>query len=262
MDKEISTQRWHENAQTWTTLSRAGYDVYRDVLNTPWFLRFLPDVTGQFGIDIGCGEGTNTRRVAQLGATITGCDLVQTFVDAAQELEAHDPVGASFTQADARHLPFVDNHFDFATSFMCLMDFPNPDQALKEAFRVIKPTGFLQFSILHPCFVTLNSKRDQDPVTGKLGRTVHEYFTHSNGAEETWTFGTVPPELLDTIPKFNVPRFHRPLSDWINDIVTTGFTLEAIQEPRATDQEARDHPSVADTRDTPLFLHFRCRKPE
>lgn len=29
---------WDENAPTWTRLSRAGYDVYRHLLNTPAFV--------------------------------------------------------------------------------------------------------------------------------------------------------------------------------------------------------------------------------
>ena len=39
----------NENAQVWTQLSRAGYDVYRDHLNTPAFLEMLPDVAGLRG---------------------------------------------------------------------------------------------------------------------------------------------------------------------------------------------------------------------
>ena len=51
---------WEENAEAWTRLSRRGYDVYRDHLNTPAFLAMLPDVRGLAGLDIGCGEGNNT----------------------------------------------------------------------------------------------------------------------------------------------------------------------------------------------------------
>ena len=48
----------------WTQLSRAGYDTYRDHLNTPAFLQMLPEVNGLTGLDIGCGEGSNTRELA------------------------------------------------------------------------------------------------------------------------------------------------------------------------------------------------------
>ena len=48
---------WNGNADAWTRLSRAGYDVYRDFFNTPAFLRMLPDVKGLRGLDIGEADG-------------------------------------------------------------------------------------------------------------------------------------------------------------------------------------------------------------
>ena len=45
-------------------LARAGYDVYRDHLNTPAFFQMLPDVTNLRGLELGCGEGYNTRLLA------------------------------------------------------------------------------------------------------------------------------------------------------------------------------------------------------
>ena len=54
-------KHWEENAESWTALKRAGYDLYRDVLNTPEFLAFLPDVVSLTGLDIGCGKVGNTR---------------------------------------------------------------------------------------------------------------------------------------------------------------------------------------------------------
>ena len=38
----------------------ASYDIYRDGLKTPAFLDMLPPVHGLCGLDIGCGEGSNT----------------------------------------------------------------------------------------------------------------------------------------------------------------------------------------------------------
>jgi hypothetical protein len=61
MNHEEAGRYWNANAEAWTTLARAGYDIYRDFLNTPAFFEILPDVTRLHGIDIGCGEGYDTR---------------------------------------------------------------------------------------------------------------------------------------------------------------------------------------------------------
>jgi trans-aconitate methyltransferase len=66
MDHEEAGRYWNGTADAWTELARAGYDVYRDHLNTPAFFASLPDVSGLCGLDIGCGEGHNTRLLADL----------------------------------------------------------------------------------------------------------------------------------------------------------------------------------------------------
>jgi 2-polyprenyl-3-methyl-5-hydroxy-6-metoxy-1,4-benzoquinol methylase len=70
---------WESNAHARAVLARMGYDIYRDSLNTPAFLEFLPDVTGIHGLDIGCGEGSNTRLLADRGARMTAIDISPTF---------------------------------------------------------------------------------------------------------------------------------------------------------------------------------------
>src|SRR5258708_2642933 len=71
---------WEGNAETWTRQSRAGYDVYRDQNNTPAFLAMLPPIAGLDGIDLGCGEGGNTRLLAARGARMHAIDIAPTFI--------------------------------------------------------------------------------------------------------------------------------------------------------------------------------------
>lgn len=71
-----------------TALSRLGYDRCRDLFNTPTFLRMLADVAGLRGLDIGCGEGHNTRLLHRRGARMTGIDIASTFVIARCRLAA------------------------------------------------------------------------------------------------------------------------------------------------------------------------------
>src|SRR5881409_631584 len=152
MDHEEVGRIWNLNADAWTKLARAGYDVYRDYLNTPAFFALLPDVTGLHGLDIGCGEGHNTRLLARRGARVTAIDVSLRFIRHAREAESKERFGISYCTASAVALPFADATFDFATGFMSLMDVPETGRVLAEAYRILRPGGFLQFSICHPCF--------------------------------------------------------------------------------------------------------------
>ena len=116
--------------------ARAGFDVYRDHLNTPAFFALLPEVAGLTGLDIGCGEGHNTRLLARRGARVKGIDIAEFFVAHARQAEADEPLGIEYRVGSAVALPFADQAFDFATGFMSFMDMPETDRVLAEAFRV------------------------------------------------------------------------------------------------------------------------------
>ena len=139
------------NARAWTELSRAGFDVYRDPVNTPAFFVMLPAVSGLVGLDLGCGEGHNTRLLAASGADVVALDLSEYFIESAA---AQSQRGIRFVLGDGARLPFRSSTFDFATAFMSLMDVGEPERALQEVGRVLKPEGFVQFSVVHPATST------------------------------------------------------------------------------------------------------------
>ncbi len=253
---------WEENAETWTRHARAGFDLYRDKLNTPAFLAMLPPVAGLCGLDIGCGEGGNTRQVAARGARMVALDISPTFLLHARETERQSPLRISYVQADAANIPSPPDSFDFATAFMSLMDMPDQSTVLAEVSRVLRPGGFLQFSILHACFVPPHRRvlREADDTVRAI--EVAGYFDNIDGRVDRWWFESVPHEERARVPAFKEPRFHRPLSTWLNLTIATGLILEQLGEPQADEAAAAEVPTLADTRVAPLFLHVRARKPQ
>ncbi len=129
MDHESVGRYWDDNAEAWTKQVRAGYEHYRDGLNTPAFLAMLPEIDDFAGLDVGCGEGHNTRRLAERGARVIGIDISATFVRLAREAEEAHPLGIRYEVASAVDLPFGDASFDFVTAFMSLMDIPETERA-------------------------------------------------------------------------------------------------------------------------------------
>jgi ubiquinone/menaquinone biosynthesis C-methylase UbiE len=257
MDDREAGRMWDENAEVWTKLARAGYDIYRDHVNTPAFFAMLPDVRGLRGLDIGCGEGHNTRLLAKRGAAMTALDISPTFIRHAREEEQRNHLGIEHHIGSGAELPFAEQTFDFATAFMCLMDMVEPDRAIREAFRVIKTGGFFQFSITHPCFQTPLWKWVRDESGNKLGVVCGQYFDQKPGRVCEWIFSGAP----EMVRKFRIPVFDRTLSEWLNTLLDTGFQIERVAEPHADEKIAAEHPDVADTRHVAYFLIVRCRKP-
>lgn len=261
MNHEAVGRFWNANAEAWTCLSRAGYDTYRDGFNTPAFFEMLPDVSGLRGLDIGCGEGHNTRLLAQHGALVTAIDISEVFIQHAAAVEREDPVGISYRVASAVALPFPDESFDFAVAVMSLMDIPETEQAVAEAHRVLVPGGFFQFSIAHPCFDTPHRRHVRDATGCVVATEVGGYFRGIEGKVEEWIFSAAPEKLTAQFDKFKVPRFPRTLSRWLNLLMDVGFALERLGEPYPSDATVAEHPNLQDAQVIPYFLHVRARKP-
>ncbi len=249
---------WNANAAAWTELSRAGFDVYRDLVNTPAFFAMLPSVAERSGLDLGCGEGHNTRLLADRSAHIVALDISDTFVAAAAAASVDR--GVRFIIGDGAALPFADGSFDFVTAFMSLMDVRDPESTLREVGRALRPGGFVQFSVVHPLTATSIRQWVNDESGQRAALTIGDYFFEGE-LTERWTFGTAPAEVRERHEPFTITYARRTLTGWVNAVVAAGLSIEAIAEPHADEPTARAHPEVADTRIAPYFLIVRARKP-
>ncbi len=262
MDNKKVGKYWNENAENWTKLARLGYDQCRDLINSPAFFKMLPDISNLKGLDIGCGEGYNTRIAAKKGAKLIAIDISEVFINHAKETEKQEPLGIKYEIANGTELLFPDNDFDFAIATMSLMDMADNEKAIDEAFRVIKPGGFFQFSITHPFVSNSDFRWIRNEEGKKVGFVIQDYFKKLHGEIEEWIFGAAPKELTDNLKKFKIPRFTRSLSEWLNLLIEKGFILEKFCEPYIDDDLLVKHPDEYDSRIIPFFLIIRCRKPK
>lgn len=260
LDYKVVGRYWNENADAWTELARAGFDVYRDGLNTPAFFEMLPEVDGLRGLDLGCGEGHNTRLLAERGAHMTGIDIAERFIHHACEREASAPQGINYRVASAVELPFTEASFDFATAFMSIMGIPETGRVFSEAYRVLKPGGFLQFSIAHPCFDTPHRRNRRDWFGNTRAVEVGGYFDNVDGRIDEWIFRGIPRAAAAKHRKFRIPRFNRTLSQWMNLLVNSGFRLEQAAEPRPNAEALNRWPQLQDATVVAYFLHIRARR--
>ena len=102
---------------------------------------FTPDM---HIIDVGCGVGGSTRRLShETGCRVTGIDLSDQYIDAAERLTQLLAMQerVKFHAASALDLPFDDDTFDGAWSIQMNMNVEDKLSWLQELHRVLKPGG-------------------------------------------------------------------------------------------------------------------------
>ena len=144
---------------------------------------------------------------------------------------------------------------------MSMMDMADQGRAFCEAERVLRPGGFLQFSILHPCFVPPHRRVLREPDGTTRAIEIAGYFDATDGRIDTWWLTNVPQEERERTEPFRVPRFHRTLSGWVDLILEAGLVIERFNEPWVSVELAKAEPVLEDTRVAPPFLHIRVIKP-
>jgi ubiquinone/menaquinone biosynthesis C-methylase UbiE len=251
---------WNKQAEFWAKNIHEGKDVFRDLFSLPAFLTFIGDIKGKKILDVGCGEGNNTRIFAQMGATIVGVDLSQKMLQMAQDEEKKKPLGIKYYNASWADLSLFKNEsFDIVLSTMALMDGPGYEEALQEFYRVLKPKGDLFFSILHPCFLTPGYSKLTDEQGVCTHRVVSNYFKEGPW-EFTWTLSKKR-DKSDAQP-FTSMSYHRTLSTYINNLLKVGFILKEIREPQPSNEACESNPRLKIARDvTASFLFVHARKP-
>ena len=92
--------------------------------------------------DLGCGTGVLfdmlRRRVGEEGF-ITGVDFAHRVVHKARRNFPFHNIGV--IEADVCRLPFASSAFDLVVSFAAFAHFSHKDEAIHEAYRVLKPGG-------------------------------------------------------------------------------------------------------------------------
>jgi SAM-dependent methyltransferase len=124
----VQGKLWGTRARDFTTLEPKMVALYESVLDN------LRIGSGTRLLDVGCGPGLFLRLAAQRGASITGIDAAQPFIEIARKRLAD----ADLTVGEMESLPWEDDAFDAITGLNAFQFAADPAHALREARRVAR----------------------------------------------------------------------------------------------------------------------------
>ena len=110
----------------------------------------LGDVRGMDALEFGCGAAQFGIKVAMRGARVTGLDFSANQLAAAGPNMEVTGVRFPLVRADAERPPFADRSFDLVFCDHGVMAFADPLITVPEVARILRPGGWLVFSMSTP----------------------------------------------------------------------------------------------------------------
>lgn len=203
----------------------------------------FPDVTGKRVLDLGCGYGWHCFYAAERGAAdILGIDLSERMIAEAKIRNPHDRI--TYRVLGLEDYDYPEDAWDTVVSNLALHYVADLAGVFRKVHRTLKPGGVFLFNIEHPVFT---AGVNQDWVCDETGKPcywpVDNYYIE--GRRETNFLGC------------QVEKYHHTLQTIVTELLRAGFTLNALEEARPSEDMM---PCMPEEVKRPMMLLIRAVK--
>jgi ubiquinone/menaquinone biosynthesis C-methylase UbiE len=264
---------WGEVADWYDKLvGDEGSEFHQHVI-LPGVMRMLGGVEKAAGmkvLDLACGQGVLSRKLAQAGCEVIGVDGAPELIDAARKRNETERLSIRYEVADATKLLRDDGALavdlggmDAVTIILAIQNMTPLSPVWQACRAALKPGGHLILVMMHPAF---RVPRASDWVwkdagsggVSEQGRVVYQYLSSSRIEIQTHpgkaAFGKGSP---------TTPHFHRPLQAYVNTLGNAGLLIDHVEEwVSHKTSEAGPKKGALDRarKEIPMFLAVRARK--
>jgi SAM-dependent methyltransferase len=232
---EAARSAWDENAAFWDERMGEGND-FVEVLIWPATERLLELRPGERVLDIACGNGLSSRRLAAMGAHVLAFDFSEEMIAYARERTTQYAERIEYLVLDATDeaalLALGAGRFDAAICNMALFDMAEIKPLMRALARLLRPaqaglypSGRFVFSVLHPCFNSPHMAHVAE-MEDREGDIVTVYSVK--------VFGYLSPTVARAAAIRGQPKpqlvFHRPLQVLLGAGFDAGFVLDGLEE--------------------------------
>ena len=212
---EESRQRWEANADYWDARMGDTSNFFHCNVVRPHTEELLDIRDGDLVLDIACGTGNFSERLAESGADVVAFDYSEKMISHARKRRLAMPDKISFHVCDATNRSQImaliqERSFDKAVANMAVMDIADIEPLFGAVWEMLKPGGIFVFSTHHPCFA----------------KPPHTYWTACMHEEEA----------IRGQPEKNL-NYHRSLQDIFQVCLRAGFVITGFFEELDDDKE-------------------------
>jgi len=261
VNKEIR-EVWNKNAAFWVERMGDGNE-FVEILVWPPTERLLDLRPGERVLDIACGSGLSSRRLADTGAEVVAFDFAEDMITRARARSHPRTERIQYLILDATDeaalLALGERRFDAALCHMALFDMAELAPLMRSLAKLLRPGGRFVFSVLHPCFnssqqaLVVEMEETDDGIVRRHSVKVFGYL-QSKVRQGRALHDQPDPH----------PFYHRPLHELFGAVFAAGLLLDGLEESAfpATHPPRRDPLSWGpDLSEIPPVLVARMRLP-
>ncbi len=199
---------WEQNAEFWDEQMGDESNFFHCDIVRPNVEQLLQVKKDDLVLDIACGNGNFSARMAQQGTQVVAFDYSPKMIELAKK-RRHDVMHrVKFCVCDATNYDDMlqlqqSRPFDKAVANMAIMDISDIAPLFKAVYDMLKPGGVFVFATHHPCFTYEND----------------DYFTNCINKG-------VAIEGQPSLQNY----YHRTISDILNTAFEVGFALNGCYE--------------------------------
>ena len=117
--------------------------AFVDKVETDLALSLFKIEKGMKILDVGCGTGNFSIKLAELGCQVTAIDLSEGMLEEAKKKAKDKGFDIDFRKMDVYNLDLEDESFDGVFSMAAFEFIDQPEKAYKEMYRVLRPNGHM-----------------------------------------------------------------------------------------------------------------------
>lgn len=187
-------------------------DIFRQHQANPMIFNLLHKYTGEYILDVGCGNGYLLSVLRKKGFMVDGLDVSPNQLKYASKRA----VNCKLYEADIEdRATLPTNKYDSLICSFVLDSLQNLGLAFSGCFHLLKHGGHLIVNIPHPCFIGYDFWKEGGHI---------DYVIEDNQGKEITLYKCTKPVLF----------FQRSLSSYLNAVTNSGFIIKEIFEPDPT----------------------------
>lgn len=220
---------------------------YNDLIEQPIILELLGKLEDKEVIDIGCGYGSMSKKIANSGAKkVLGVDNSVNMIKKAQKEYYHKNI--TYKVLPMERLSDITDKYDVIVSCLAIHYVKDLYKLFSDVYNITKLNGSFVFSMEHPMYTA--SKRPQKWILDSDNNVV---------AFSTDHYGVEGKREIEWLGK-PVLKYHHKIETIINSLIKSNFIIEKVIEPTPNEELLNMVPKTIHEIHRPAYLIVKCHK--